>query len=127
MILAQQQRGMSMMGMVFVLVVLATFGAAGLKLMPFYTEYSGIVRSLEQLKDMPDMATMSKSSLKKKLLNQLYVNSVRSIEHKNFKEYFKLKSTSGGRKIIADYTREAQFVHNIYLMAKFSHAVEFKR
>ena len=118
-----RQKGASMLAIGFVLVVFGVIGKVVFALIPFYDEYSGILRSVNQLGDKPDAKTMSGGQLKGALLNNLSINSVRSVTHKNFKEHFYLKKTGSGRDIIIKYQREAPLFKNIFLVVKFDETV----
>jgi len=116
---AQKQRGAGMLGTVIMLAVIAMIGKSVFALMPFYSEYSGVMRSIEQTKKKPDIKTMSGGKIKGIILNQLYLNGVRTIKSGNFKEHFNLKKTSKGRDMIIKYEREAPLFYNIFLLVKF--------
>lgn len=120
----KQQRGMSLMGLMFLLGVIAITTIVTLKLVPFYNEYSAIVRSVEQLHDTPDFTSMGATRLKGKLLEKLYLNDVRAIKQDNLKEHFLFEKTANGPRITIRYNREAHMVQNVYLLVKFDHTVE---
>ncbi len=119
-----KQRGLGFISLVLILVVASVFGLVGLRLLPMYTEYSGILRTVNQMAQVPDVKTMSKDTLKSQLLNKLYLNDVRSIGEPNFKQHFEFKDTAAGKVILINYSREAPLFSNIFITTKFEHEVK---
>lgn len=115
----RKQRGITFMGLIFVGVFVAVIGLVALKLIPFYQEYSGVQRSLNQLQDIPDIRQMSEHDLKNKLLNQLYLNDVRKIIGGNFEEHIMIEPFENTYMLRVDYIREAPLFYNVYIVAKF--------
>lgn len=118
------QRGTSMFMWALILSALGFFVLIGLKVVPMYSEFNGVMRSVNQLKG-PDARNMSKEDLQRKLLDLLYkVGDVRSINAENFKEHFKFKQVSDDKFIVVDYYREAPIFKNIYITVKFNQEVQ---
>ncbi len=114
-----KQRGIGMMGFVFVAIVVGFVGLVALKLMPFYQEYAGVQRSLNQLKEQPDIKQMSDNEIKNKLLNQFYLNDVRDIKGGNFEQHIVIEPFENTYVLKLNYTREAPLFYNIHLNVKF--------
>ncbi len=115
----KQQRGISMMGFLFIAIVLAMVGTVVIKLMPFYQEYAGIKRSIEQLKQVPDIKNSSETDVIAALMQKLYVNDVRSITATDLEKYIKIEPVENTQKLKVDYAREAPLFSNVYIVAKF--------
>ena len=100
-----KQTGLTMWSLSFLLLVLTFTALSVLRIMPFYNEYAGIVRSVNQVQTSG--ATGSIKTIKGKLLNKFYQNDVRSINDANFKQYITIKRTTAGKQLIISYTRQA--------------------
>jgi len=120
----KKQHGITMMGLLFVGIFLAVVGLVALKLLPFYQEYSGVVRSLEQLKDVPNIKQSSEADIKSQLLNKFYLNDVRDIKPANFEQHVVIEPFENSYVLKVDYIREASLFMNVYIVAKFKQ--EFK-
>ncbi|MEM7018114.1 MAG: DUF4845 domain-containing protein [Pseudomonadota bacterium] len=114
-----KQRGITIMGLLFVLVVLAVFGYTGLQLMPFYQENMNIVRSINKMKENDTIKAMSPRAIQAKLIEQFYFNDVKGINAVNFEEFLVVERTSNGRRIVMDYRRDASLFYNVRIMAEF--------
>ncbi len=115
----KDQRGMSMMGFVFVAVVLSMVAMVVIKVLPFYQEYSGITRSINQLKQVPDIQQSSESTIIGALLNKFYINEVRSIKANNLKEHIRIEPFENTYVLQVDYMREAPLFQNMFIVTKF--------
>lgn len=118
------QRGAGMMMWMIILASIGFFVLIGLKVIPMYSEFNGVMRSVNQLKG-PDARNMSKEDIQRKMLDLLYkVGDVRSINAENFKEHFQFKQVSDSRFIIVNYYREAPIFKNIFVTVKFNQEVQ---
>lgn len=118
------QRGAGMMMWMIILASIGFFVLIGLKVIPMYSEFNGVMRSVNQLKG-PDARNMSKEDIQRKLLDLLYkVGDVRGINAENFKEHFQFKQVSDNRFIIVNYYRESPIFKNIFVTVKFNQEVQ---
>jgi hypothetical protein len=118
------QRGTGMMMWVIILSAVGFFVLIGLKVVPMYSEFNGVMRSVNQLKG-PDARNMSKEDIQRKLLDLLYkVGDVRGINAENFKEHFQFKQVSDSKFIVVNYYRESPIFKNIFVTVKFNQEVQ---
>jgi len=80
----QQQRGMTLIGMVLTLATVVIIGVVVIKVVPVYIGQFSVESSLKALNAIPSTEFSSDPAanagiLKSKLLSQLYVNSIESI------------------------------------------------
>lgn len=117
------QRGAGMMMWMIILASVGFFVLIGLKVVPMYSEFNGVMRSVSKLTG-PDSKNMSKEDLQRKLLDLLYkVGDVRTISSENFKEHFQFKQVSDDKFIVVNYYREAPIFKNIFVTVKFNEEV----
>ncbi len=117
------QRGAGMMMWMIILAAVGFFVLIGLKVIPMYSEFNGVMRSVNQLKG-PDAKNMSKDDIQRRVLDLLYkVGDVRSINADNFKEHFQFKQVSEDKYLVVNYIREAPIFKNIFVTVKFNEEV----
>jgi hypothetical protein len=117
------QRGAGMMMWIIILSAVGFFVLMGLKVIPMYTEFNGVMRSVNQLKSA-DAKNMSKDDIQRKTLDLLYkVGDVRGINQENFKDHFQFKQVSDDKFLVVNYSREAPIFKNIFVTVKFNEEV----
>jgi hypothetical protein len=117
------QRGAGMMMWMIILSSVGFFVLIGLKVIPMYSEFNGVMRSVNQLKSA-DAKNMSKDDIQRKTLDLLYkVGDVRGITAENFKEHFQFKQVSDDKFLVVNYSREAPIFKNIFVTVKFNEEV----
>lgn len=119
----RKQKGVSFMGLTFIMIVLGVVVLAVLRLLPVYTEHFAIVRSLEQTKNKPESKSMSPSELQSQLMRAFYANDVKLINSENFKDYIELVKAGGTTEMNLVYQRDAPFIKNVFLLVKFEEQV----
>ena len=113
-----RQDGMTYMGMLILLVVIAFSAVVLMKVFPLYLEHMKVQSSLDSLaqeaKDSPS-ALSSVSEIMKQLFNRLGVNDVTHVAREN------VKITKEGHKTVVtvDYEARVHLFYNIDLVAMF--------
>ena len=117
--LERGQRGISFVGLIFVLVVLAFVGLIGLRLFPFYMTSFKIDKAMTAVVEDPGMRDESVRSIVRSIVKRLDIDSVTFITEKNFNDYVVLSNDNG--KIVIDvyYDEEAPLFANIFLRVEF--------
>ena len=120
-----RQNGISLVGMVIVLAVLGFFGYAAMKLIPTYTEYFGVIKSMKSIGDTPNAAEMSLEEIRK----QLSLNfGVQYVDDATVPPAgIKLETAGGARRLRITYDKEMPFMYNISLLAHFDHTEDLRR
>lgn len=115
----QSQRGLSLLGFIAVLLIVAVIALIGMRLFPIYSEYYNVVGAMENLKNQPGITTKSPPQIKELFFRRLYVNYVESVEPKNV-----LVSRSGGLHIRVKYEVRRPMVGNLDIVASFDKTVQ---
>ncbi len=115
-----RQRGMTTIGLVLLLAVIAFFVLLGLKLYPIYYDSFKVGAALDSLKT--DSASTSKSSTEMvdRLMKRLSVDNVDHVE----KSDVTVEKSAKGMRISVDYEARKNIIGNIDLVVSFSKAVE---
>lgn len=120
-----RQKGISLIGMVIVLAVLGFFAYGAMKLIPAYTEYFGVVKSMKSIADSPNAAEMTLEQIRK----QLSLNfGVQYVDDDTVPPNgIKLETANGARRLHITYDKEMPFMYNISLLAHFDHSEDLRR
>ena len=119
-----EQRGMTTIGLIILMVFLGLIGFAVIQLVPVYLENMKIQQVLNQAKVKLDGQKASVTDIRKTLGNSLNIEDLRTVD---VRQDILIERSKDGFNVSVDYQREKGFVANIYLVAKFDHAVEIVR
>jgi|GEM_PF-837502 len=113
------QRGISFVGLIFVLLVLAFVGLIGLRLFPFYMTSFKVDKAVTAVVEDPSMRDESVRAIVRSIVKRLDIDDVTFITEKNFNDYVVLSNNDG--KIVIDvyYNEEAHLFANIFLRVEF--------
>jgi len=111
-----------MIGFVIMLCVVGFFAYAGMKLVPAYTEYYGVIKSLKSLQLVPNIDKMSIDLIRRKL-DPIF--DVQYVDEENVPlDSVTLITTNGQRSVHIAYDRDIPFIYNIDLLVHFEKTVD---
>ena len=119
------QKGITMIGFAIMLCVVGFFVYAAMKLIPVYTEYYGVVKSMRALQTQGDVDVMTIETIRERLnasFNVQYVDEV----HVPTKA-IQLLTKDGKRSLRIAYDRDIPFVYNVDLLVHFDKTVDLSR
>jgi hypothetical protein len=116
-----QQRGMTTIGLILVLVVLGLIAFGTIQLVPVYLENMKIVQMLNQTKTQLDGQKPSVRMIRDALYRRAEIESLNDIDTK---KDFIIKPVPKGYSVSIKYERRKPYVANVYLLAAFEHSVE---
>jgi hypothetical protein len=119
-----EQRGITFLGLLFVLVVLGFVALMGMKMFPVYMESFKIDKALKSLISDSQIGSMSKRDIIQALLKRLDIDSVNRIDHRNYNEYVTIVSNEGKVSVDVAYRAEAPLFSNISIVVDFEKHVE---
>ncbi|TCK17580.1 uncharacterized protein DUF4845 [Thiogranum longum] len=114
------QRGMTAIGWLLVLGLIAFFTLITLRLVPIYLEYSKVVSVLESLANEPGIGAKPRSEIIKLVNKRFDINDVRKVSPK----LVKLSKDKGITRISIDYERREHLMANLDVVASFSKEIE---
>ena len=117
----QSQRGLTLIGFVIVLCVVGFFAYCAMKLVPVYSEYMGVVKSMEQLSKEPGIGSRDVSEIRAMLdlkFNVQYVDSA-SIPPNGIQ----VKKTGGATSLRVAYDKRVKFIANVDLLVSFDKTI----
>jgi len=117
-----RQKGLTLIGFGIVLIVAGFFAYAAMKLIPVYTEYFGVVKSMKSLQDQSGIENATIEDIRRKLnvnFDLQYVDDS-SIPDKNIQ----LITKDGQHKLRIFYDKDLPFVYNVDLLVHFDNTVD---
>jgi hypothetical protein len=117
-----RQNGLTLIGFAIVLAVAGFFAYGAMKLIPVYTEYFGVVKSMNSLLTLNGIETMTIEDIRRHLnvnFDLQYVDDS-SIPDKNIQ----LVTRDGQRKLRIFYDKDLPFMYNVDLLVHFDHTVD---
>lgn len=111
-----KQKGMTAIGWLIVLGLIAFFVLTILRLLPMYMEYSKIASAMESLEKEPGLASKTKTDIIKLIDKRFNINDVTTVTGKQAI----ISKEDGVVKVKMDYERREKFVGNIDVVGKFS-------
>ena len=113
----RRQDGMTYLGMLIMLIVIAFFAIVLIKVAPLYMEHFKVKSSLDSLAQeaKDDQSVLSPIEIEKHLLNRLSINDVQHVTKDD------IKITRDGRKMVVevDYEARVTLFDNLDLVARF--------
>lgn len=115
------QRGMTGIGWMMVIALIAFFSLIGMRLFPLYTEFFSVKTSMESLKNQPDVAFQSKANIMGLLLRRFDINDVERATHKDVDIDVK---GHGLVEVSIAYEARSKIAGNVDVIVNFEHVVE---
>ena len=114
------QRGMTAIGWLLVLGLIAFFTLVTLRLVPMYLEYGKVASTLESLPSEPGISSLSKAEIVSIITRRFDVNDVRNVDPKKVL----ISKDRGVLTIGFSYERREHLISNIDVVGKFDKSVE---
>lgn len=121
-IMKRHQKGMTLIGFIFVLAIAGVFAYVGMKLFPVYSEYYGVVSAMKGVQAEPGVATMSPAKIRDLLNRRFYISYVTSVKPENIKI-----DRKDGYNLTVKYEVREPLIYNLDFVAKFEKTVELTR
>ncbi len=120
MIRAPRQQGMTLLGFLIVLMVVAFFAFLVIRLFPVYSEYYAVTRALKALTMEAGLASASIPKIRDSLDRKLYISYAKNFEAKDAKIS---RAPEGGYTVRAFYEVRGDLIYNLDFVATFDTSV----
>ncbi|MDE1962178.1 MAG: DUF4845 domain-containing protein [Xanthomonadaceae bacterium] len=121
----RRQHGITLIGFAIVLIVAGFFAYAAMKLIPVYTEYFGVVKSIKSLQSNPDIHNMSIEEIRRKL------DTIFDVQYVDTSDVplnnVTLITSNGQRSLNVAYSVDKPFIYNIDLLVHFNYTVDLSK
>lgn len=117
----QSQRGITFIGFVVMMCVVGFFAYAAMKLVPVYSEYMGVVKSMNQLQAEPGIGNKDISEIRGMLNVKFDIQYVDEsvIPPQNIQ----LLKQNGAASLRIFYDKRVDFIYNVDLLVSFDKTV----
>jgi Tfp pilus assembly major pilin PilA len=115
-----KQKGMTAIGWLLVIAIVAIFALMLLKLMPVYLEGYKITSALDALATDASVRGKNPNELKKVLLRRFDIDSIYDIKSDDIN----ITRSSNGYSVEIDYEPRVSFIGNLYFVVVFDKTVE---
>lgn len=115
-----QQKGMTAIGWLFVLVLIVFFSLVTINIVPIYLNGYKITTQLNSLKDDPNARGKQPHELRTLLLRRLDIDSLTDLKAENII----VTRQKDSHLIQVDYQKETKLFGNLYVVVKFDQSAE---
>jgi len=117
----QSQRGITFIGFILMMCVVGFFAYVAMKLVPVYSEYMGVVKSMNQLQTEPGIASKDISEIRQ-LLNVKF--DIQYVDEAMIPpQNIQLKKQGGAASLRIFYDKRIDFIYNVDLLVSFDKTV----
>ncbi|MBX3689653.1 DUF4845 domain-containing protein [Dokdonella sp.] len=114
-------KGITLIGFVIILVVAGFFAYVAMRLIPAYTEYFGVVKSMDQLSKEPGASTKSLDQVRRDLSFKF---DTQYVDENNVPPSAIFLVRDAGKSILrVAYERRIPFMYNVELLVSFDHSI----
>lgn len=119
----KNQRGMTLIGWVIVLAIIAFFATLAMRLVPMYQEYYGVLQIMNDMKVELQNNEMTKQQVESMLSRRFDIGYIHSVKSDNI-EISRGKNTASITKIAIDYEVRKPFFAQIDILGHFKTEVD---
>jgi hypothetical protein len=116
----KNQRGLSFISWLLILIVAGFLVMVGIKIAPVYIEHFAVKAALESVKNEPFAVRKSKGELRNMVLTRLDINNIQHVT----KQHIKVKRTNEGKSINIAYEVRRHIAYNAAIVMSFDETVE---
>ena len=111
-----QQRGLTMLGFLFVAMMLIFVAMLAMKLVPAYIEFFSVKKILNTMGQQSDLKTKSNAEIRNDFIKRANVSYVTVVKP----EDISIDRRNGGLVVSADYAFRSKLVGNVSIVVDFS-------
>jgi cupin superfamily acireductone dioxygenase involved in methionine salvage len=121
----RQQRGLTLIGGILILVVIGFVAYVAMQLVPVYLEYFNVISSVKTLREDPDLHAKSEHEIRELLKKRFFVNDVKHVKARNPKQ-ISIRKTNTSTIVTVDYEVRVGIIGNLDAIATFHREDELK-
>ena len=115
------QKGMTLIGMVIFMSLVAFFVYAGIRLGPIYSEYYSVVKAMKLVANKPGASDKTPKAIKEDMMKSFYTSYVERVKRKDIKVI-----RSRGKKLQVKYDVIEPFIGNLDFLLHFEKTIPLK-
>ncbi|MBZ4193770.1 MAG: DUF4845 domain-containing protein [Candidatus Contendobacter sp.] len=114
-----QQGGMTLIGMLLIIIVIAFIGLIGMKVVPMYIQYYTIKSTIESIRKEPQLAQMSPSDIQNAIQKRFDIGYVDKVKARDLK----IKNDRNTRVLELVYQEETELFYGLYVVLKVNETI----
>lgn len=118
----KKSRGITLIGFVFLLLIIGFFAYLAMRLVPMYVEYMGVVKAMEQVRAEPGSQNRSPEQIRASLNTKFDTQYVDDSAIPP--QAIQVIRQGNAQTLRIRYERRVPFVHNLELIATFDKSVD---
>ena len=122
-IISNRQQGMTAIGLMLLLAVIALFALSAVRIIPIYIENFSIKTVLTAVQDDQRIDAKSKAAIWESLSKRLYINEVRLIK----REHVGISRENGQTTVTITYESRRPYIGPLFIGGSFSESVVIAR
>lgn len=119
----KNQRGMTLIGWVIMLALIAFFVTLAMRLVPMYQEYYGVIQVMESMRTELKNNKLSKNQVALLLSKKFDTGYIKSVKQEDV-EILRGRNTAYVTKIVIDYEVRKPFLAHIDLIGHFQKEID---
>jgi Tfp pilus assembly major pilin PilA len=119
----KNQRGMTLIGWVIVLALIAFFATLVMRLLPMYQEYYGVLQIMKVMEEELKSNNLAKSQVEQLLYKKFDTGYIKSVKEDDI-EILRGKQSAHITKIVIDYEVRKPFIAHIDLIGHFKKEID---
>ncbi len=114
--------GITLIGFLFLMVIVGFFAYIAMRLIPMYTEYMGVVKAMEQVRSEPDSGNLSPEQIRRQLMFKFDTQYIESGAIPP--QAIQVLRKGGASTLRIRYERRVPFIHNLEILGSFDKTVD---
>ena len=114
-----RQRGMTVIGMLLVMIVVAFVALIGMKVVPMYVQYYSIKSTIESIRKEPQVAQMTPMDIQNAIQKRFDIGYVDNISARDLK----IRNERSGRVLDLIYQDERSLFYGLYVVLKVNESI----
>jgi Tfp pilus assembly major pilin PilA len=113
------QRGMTVIGMLMMIIAIAFVALIAMKVVPMYIQYFSIKSTIESIRKEPQLAQMSTQDIQNAIQKRFDIGYVNNIQARDLK----IRNERSGRVIDLIYQDERDLFYGLYVLLKVNESI----
>ncbi|MFO7641651.1 MAG: DUF4845 domain-containing protein [Candidatus Competibacteraceae bacterium] len=114
-----RQRGITVIGMLLLIIVLAFAALVAMKVIPMYTQYYTVKSTIESIRKEPQVTQMSVTDIHNAIQKRFDIGYVDNVTARNLK----IRQDRGGRVLDLVYEDERELFYGLHVVLKVNEAI----
>jgi hypothetical protein len=114
-----RQQGMTVIGMLLVMIVVAFVALIGMKVVPMYVQYFSIKSTIESIRKEPQVAQMTPMDIQNAIQKRFDIGYVDNISARDLK----IRNERSGRVLDLIYQDERSLFYGLYVVLKVNESI----